>query len=51
MFTSGSFWLHFAINEVIALTGAYIAGSKLSDAKKAAAENLIQAAQAFINTP
>lgn len=50
MFTSGSFWLHFAINEVISLTAAYIAGSKLSDAKKAAAEKLIEAAQDFLNT-
>jgi hypothetical protein len=44
------FWITFIINEALGVVAAYVASSKLSDAQKAAAENLVAAGQAFLAT-
>lgn len=44
------FWITFIINEAMAVLGAYIASSKLTDVQKAAAEKLVADGEAFLAT-
>ena len=47
---NNSFWITFVVNEAISVVAAYVAASKMSDAQKVAAEQLIASAQAFLIT-